>query len=159
LALEALVPLPAKGTVNSNFRLQASGRNWFLRINEGKRDEDVAAEAQLVTRLREGGLPTPEVVPTRTGAWFARHAGKAVTLFPWVEGHEAVPRADQPGRCAVVGRALALWHHAGAALPEASLPRNHYTLDELERRLARFADDARFAQVVPLLEDELRRAR
>jgi len=67
LALEAIDPLPSKGTVNSNFRVRASGRVWFLRINEGKADGDAAAEAELVSHLRAHGLPTPEVIRTRAG--------------------------------------------------------------------------------------------
>lgn len=159
LTLESLVPLPAQGTVNSNFRVRASGRAWFLRINEGKREDDVVAEAELVTRLREGGLPTPEVVRTHDRAWFVRHGHKPVTLFPWIEGHEAKPRLDAPSTVEVAGRALALLHRAGARLATATLPRNHYGLDELERRLSRFAADPRFVEVAPLLAEELERAR
>jgi len=159
LALESIVPLPAHGTVNSNFRVRASGRELFLRVNEGKRDEDVVAESELVTRLREGGLPTPEVLRTRDGAWFARAQGKPVTLFPWVGGREAEPHPDRPETVEVVGRALGLLHRAGARLGAASLPRNHYSLDELARRLGTFAHDARFAEIVPLLDEELARAR
>ena len=47
--------------MNSNFRVRASGRLFFLRVNEGKRDEDVVAEADLVAALRSGGVPTPEI--------------------------------------------------------------------------------------------------
>ena len=159
LVPDEVTPLPAHGTVNSNFRVRASGRTWFLRINEGKRDDDVVAEATLVDRLRAGGLPTPEVVRTRAGAWFARHADKPVTLFPWLNGREAEPRFDRPSTVAVAGRALALLHLASAGLEPSSLPRNHYSLDELERRVGRFAADARFADALPVLVDELRRAR
>jgi len=42
---------------------------------------------------------------------------------------------------------------------DGDLPRNHYSLDELERRLQTFARDARFAEVVPPLERELASAR
>jgi homoserine kinase type II len=159
LRLESIVPLPAHGTVNSNFRVRASGRDYFLRVNEGKRDEDVAAEAELVHRLREGGLPTPEVLRTRSGEWFTRAHGKPATLFPWTDGREAEPHPDRPETMRVVGRALALLHRAGARLQAASLPRNHYALDELERRLGSFAGDARLAEIVPALTAELARAR
>jgi homoserine kinase type II len=159
VTLERIQALPAHGTVNSNFRVRASGRDYFLRVNEGKRDEDVVAEAELVNRLREGGLPTPEMLRTRTGGWFARAHGKPVTLFPWIDGREAEPRPDRPETVEVVGRALALLHRAGAKLDAASLPRNHYSLDELERRLKSFAPDPRFAEATGLLAEELERAR
>jgi homoserine kinase type II len=159
LAFEAIDPLPAKGTVNSNFRVRASGRTYFLRINEGKADGDAAAEAELVAHLRAHGLPTPEILRTRAGSWFARFAGKPVSLFPWVDGHEAAPDPHRPETIRVAGEALGLLHAAGASWPRERMPRNHYTLDELERRLASFAGDARVADVVPALEAELARAR
>jgi Ser/Thr protein kinase RdoA (MazF antagonist) len=109
LSLETLVPLPSKGTVNSNFRLQASGRTWFLRINEGKRDADVAAEAELVTQLRQGGLPTPEVMRTRRDGWFATHAGKPVTMLrPAARGRGA------PGRCCTARAHRCRWRRCRA---------------------------------------------
>jgi homoserine kinase type II len=147
LAFESLEALPALGTVNSNFRLRASGRVWFLRVNEGKRAEDVAAEVKLLQALGARGVPTPQPVgePHALGEKF-------VTLFPWVPGRESHALADS----AVCGQALRLIH---AARLDGELPRNHYTLDELERRLATFLADARFAEVAPALGRELSRAR
>jgi homoserine kinase type II len=129
-----------------------------LRINEGKRDDDVAAEANLVERLREGGLPTPPVVKTTDGRWFTRISGKPITLFPWLDGYEADPRPLDPSSVRVAGHALGILHRSGNRLGVAALPRNHYTIAELERRLATFAADDRFREVVPLLSDELARA-
>jgi homoserine kinase type II len=155
LALERLDPLPHKGTINSNFRVRASGAEYFLRVNEGKRDEDVDGEARVVERLRAGGLPTPEVLRTRDGGWFARADGKPVTLFPWIAGREAEAAPD-PALC---GRALARLHVAGRALAADELPRNLYSLEALALRVQGFADDARVAAVAADLGDELGRAR
>lgn len=159
LALESLEPLPAHGTVNSNFRVRASGRVWFLRLNEGKREADVAAEVALVDRLRAHDLPTPEILRTRDGRAVLVAAGRPVTLFPWLAGHEAQPNAKEPATVALVGNALARLHRAGWGMGADELPRNHYALDELERRLESFADDLRVADVVPALRYELDRAR
>lgn len=159
LLLESIEPLPARGTVNSNFRVRASGRVWFLRINEGKRDEDVAAEVALVDRLVAAGVPTAEVVRARDGRAVVPAAGRPATLFPWLDGAEAAPDPNHPSTVALVGDALGRLHRAGAGLGAAELPRNHYSLDELSRRLESFADDARVADVVPALRDELDRAR
>jgi homoserine kinase type II len=147
LELHDLTPLPAHGTVNSNFLVAASDGQYFLRINEGKHEDDVRKEAWLVERLRRGGLPTPEVVPTRGGAPFARHAGKPVTLFPWIDGYEA-----EPNEVELAGLALGLLHMAAAGLPDDALPRDHYALDLLAGRVASFADDPRLP---PGLSDEL----
>ncbi|HZS41033.1 MAG TPA: homoserine kinase [Polyangia bacterium] len=159
LALERLEALPAHGTVNSNFRVRASGRDWFLRVNEGKTDDDVAREAALIERLRSGGLRTPEVKKSTNGRAFLRLGEKPVTLFPWLDAREASPQPSDPSTVRVVGRALAELHRAGRGLDAAALPRDHYTLDELERRLRRFAADARLAGIAPRLAEELARAR
>jgi len=37
-----------KGGVNSNYHLWAGGRRFFLRVNEGKSDADVAFEAEVL---------------------------------------------------------------------------------------------------------------
>lgn len=159
LALESIEALPAHGTVNSNFRIRASGRLWFLRLNEGKSDSDVANEVALVDRLRAHGLPTPEIMRTRDGRAVVTAADRPVTLFPWLDGREAHPDAKEPSTVALVGAALAKLHRAGWGMSAAELPRNHYSLDELERRLESFADDLRVADVVPALRYEIDRAR
>jgi homoserine kinase type II len=151
LELESCEALPALGTVNSNFRLRASGKSWFLRVNEGKSEPDVEAEGQLLGRLGARGVPTPQPL-VAGGRPFVALSGKLVTLFPWVAGHEAHGLAD----AALAGEALARIH---AARIEDNLPRNHYSLDELERRLQTFALDARFAGIVPSLSQELAAAR
>jgi homoserine kinase type II len=159
LSLESLEPLPAHGTVNSNFRVRASGRRWFLRLNEGKSDADVANEVVLVDRLREHGLQTPEIMRATDGRAVVQAAGRPATLFPWLDGREAQPNAKEPATCALVGTALARLHRAGWGLDAAALPRNHYSLDALSARLESFADDMRVADVVPSLRHELERAR
>jgi homoserine kinase type II len=148
MVLESWQALPALGTVNSNYRVRASGRDWFLRVNEGKSERDVAAEVALLVKLGARGVPTPQPLAPGYVAW----RDKFVTLFPWVEGREAAGLAD----AALAGEALAKIHAAGT---DGELPRNHYTLDELERRLSTFAGDARFAEVAPQLALTLASAR
>jgi homoserine kinase type II len=174
--LETLEPLPDRGTVNSNFRVRASGRLFFLRVNEGKRDQDVRAEADLVTALRAGGVPTPEILAPihlmqshqsdvdhlmqpHQNVWgdLMHVHQKPVTLFPWVAGREAQPIPDAPSVRAV-GRGLALLHRAGQALPSSTWPRDHYRLEELASRLASFDGDPRFSEVAPQLGSALARA-
>lgn len=159
LALESLEPLPAHGTVNSNFRVRASGRRWFLRLNEGKSDSDVQNEVALVDRLRAHGLPTPEIMRATDGRAVVPAAGRPATLFPWLDGREAQPDPKEPATCALVGTALGRLHRAGWGLDAAALPRNHYSLDALSERLESFADDMRVADIVPPLRYELDRAR
>src|SRR5581483_9787848 len=130
LALERLEALPAHGTVNSNFRVRASGRDWFLRVNEGKTDDDVAREAALIERLRSGGLRTPEVKKRTHGRAFLRLGAKPVTLSRSLDSSAASPLPSDPWTVRVVGRALAERHRFGRGLYAAALPRYHYTFDE-----------------------------
>ena len=113
----------------------------------------------LVDRLRAHGMPTPEIVRAPDGRAIVTAAGRPATLFPWLDGREASPDAKQPSTVALVGAALGRLHRAGWGMTAAELPRNHYSLDALERRLESFADDMRVADVVPALRYELDRAR
>lgn len=164
LTLEEIVAQPERGTVNSGFLLRASGRRWFLRVNEGKGEESVRAEAALVERLAAGGVPTPVPRRTRAGEAFARvvvgGAAKAVSCFPWLDGREARALDDAQ----VAGEALGLLHRAGAGMRAEELPPNLYSLEALGARLAvvraapkvAASDEAR--AVVPLIAEELARA-
>ncbi len=159
LALEHAEALQSKGTVNSNFFVRSTDhRRYFLRVNEGKSESDVGAEAVLVEYLHARGLKLPPVVKTQKGNWFTLVVGKPVSLFPWIEGHEATPQPGQVESMRVAGVALAELHRAGEDLPAKKLPRNHYSLEELCRRFNSFRDDPQFAEVVRWLEEELVRA-
>src|SRR2546423_13485567 len=103
--LESIEPLPAHGTVNSNFRVRASGQRWFLRLNEGKSHDDVASEVALVDRLRRHGLQTPEIVRASDGRAIVPAAGRPATLVPWLGGRGAPPGAKEPATRALGGTA------------------------------------------------------
>src|SRR5262249_23295545 len=118
---------------------------FFLRVNEGKKESDVRAETHLLARLK--AIPTPQPIGDIVG-----FGDKWITLFPWVPGREAHALAD----AAICGEALRLIH---VARVDGGLPPNHYTLDELSRRLSTFESDARFAEIVPALARELASAR
>jgi homoserine kinase type II len=158
LALEAIEPLPAHGTVNSNYRVRAAGKQWFLRLNEGKTEADVETEVALIDAMRAADVPTPFVVRAQDGRAVLPAKGRPATLFPWLFAHEAEPDPARPRTVEVAGTALGKLHLAGWGRTPERCPRNHYSLAELERRLATFAADPRVADVVPILERELARA-
>jgi homoserine kinase type II len=164
LVLEEIVAQPERGTVNSGFLLRASGRRWFLRVNEGKGEESVRAEAALVERLAAGGVPTPVPRRARSGEVFVRLTVgaevKAVSCFPWLDGREARAVDDAE----VAGEALGLLHRAGAGMRADELPPNLYSLAALEQRLAavraapKVAASEAARAAVPLVAEELARA-
>jgi homoserine kinase type II len=104
------------GTVNSNYFLTAGGRDWFLRVNEGKDEDEVRYEAELLEHLAARGVPTPPVVRSLDGTPWLVWQGRFVTLFPRVGGAHRLERRTEDD-LAAVGRALARLHLAGEDFP------------------------------------------
>jgi homoserine kinase type II len=96
----------ATGTVNSNYAVEAAAGRFFLRINEGKSQGDVAYEAELCAHLARRGVPTP-------GPRWARLKVGWVTLFPWVDGVHRAGAELSARDVEQVGEALAALHLAG----------------------------------------------
>jgi homoserine kinase type II len=108
--IRRVAPLWA-GTINSNFRLDTEGGAYFLRVNEGKGEDEVAYEAALVAHLAAAGVPTPR--PVACGDRPFAHIGeRLLTLFPWIDGEHRQGMAVLPGDAAAVGAALARIHVA-----------------------------------------------
>jgi homoserine kinase type II len=105
------------GTVNTNYRFETARGVFFVRINEGKAEADVAYEAELVAHLAARGVPTPPALPARDGRHFAALACGLVTVFPWVRAQSLRTRALGAATCARAGEALARLHLAGADFP------------------------------------------
>jgi homoserine kinase type II len=120
------------GTINSNFRLDTARGPLFLRVNEGKAEDEVAYEAELVAHLADHGVPTPRPLPARDGRPFAALRGKLLTLFPWVRGVHVDPPTMPEARA--LGEALARMHAAGASFPRRRESR--YTRAAIRARAA-----------------------
>ena len=147
----------AQGTVNSNFRVETDGGTVFLRVNEGKRREDVDYEGALLWHLAGRRFPTPQPLRTSSGTPYVQVAGHLCTVFPWVEGHH-VPEGDITAAHADrLGELLARMHVVAADFP--GLRRGIYTFERIVERVARLsrraAGVAEVAAVLPLLEDEI----
>ncbi|HEY1546245.1 MAG TPA: phosphotransferase, partial [Kofleriaceae bacterium] len=84
----------AAGTINSNFEIVAETGRYFVRVNEGKAEADVAWEARLVTALATAGVVTPSpMVATSTGLPYAPIGRKWASVFPWRDGHHLAAEA------------------------------------------------------------------
>jgi homoserine kinase type II len=131
----------AAGTINSNFAVQTERGAWFVRINEGKSEADVAWEAQLVAGLAAGGVTTPAPVVARDGRPYAALAGgdKWVSVFPWRAGRHVGPGEITAEVAAAFGAALAHLHVVGLALPAAWRRTSIYDHAHLVARHAGFA--------------------
>lgn len=150
----------AAGTINSNFSVEAGDGRWFVRVNEGKAEADVAWEARLVDALAAGGLPTPPPLRARDGRAYAPlpgAPGKWVSVFPWRAGRHLAPAEVTEAHAAAIGEALATMHAIGAALPPAWRRTSIYDHDHLVARYRGFAGsrDPALARAIEVLGEEL----
>jgi homoserine kinase type II len=147
------VEILTAGTINTNARVETTdGRVWFLRINEGKTDEEVALEVRLCQHLAARGVPTP--LPLAPPLRHVR-SGKLVTIFPWLDGAHVGADAVTELHTRAVGQALARLHLAGRDFPERR--RGIYTMEHIAARVQGLAGtaDPQLASVLPDLRPEL----
>jgi len=150
----------AAGTINSNYSVETERGRWFVRVNEGKAEADVAWEARLVEALAAGGVVTPPPVPARDGRPYApltNMHGKWVSVFPWRSGAHLGPTEVTPELAGELGSALAELHVVGLELPTSWWRGSIYDQDHLVARYARFAMncDPALARAIEVLGDEL----
>jgi homoserine kinase type II len=148
----------AVGTVNTNVRVETGHGRLFLRVNEGKSEDDVWREADIVSYAHAHGVSTPPPFRQPDGdAPFVIWQGERVSLFPWVEGRTLARAELTPAHAAAVGAALARLHLAMDGFADQRPGR--YEADEIDVRLARVAALARpeLAQAVATLTPELAR--
>jgi len=145
----------AVGTVNTNVRVETDAGPLFLRVNEGKSEDDVRREAAIVAHAAAHGVPTPAPRVATGGAPFGAWRGERVSLFPWVAGRTLGRAELTPAHAAAVGAALARLHLASAGYTDHRPGR--YEPDEIGARLAGVAALARpeLADAVAMLAPEL----
>jgi homoserine kinase type II len=127
----------AAGTVNTNVRVETTTGARFLRINEGKTEDDVAREAAIVAFVAARGVPTPAPAQTPAGQPFLPWRGQFVSLFPWSPGRTLTRAEVTADHARQAGAALGKLHRAGASFPDHRPGR--YEPDEIDRRLAHVA--------------------
>lgn len=150
----------AAGTINTNYAVDTDRGTWFVRINEGKSEVDVAWEARLIGALAAGGVVTPAPVMARDGrpyAPLATEPRKWVSVFPWRAGRHLAPGEVTAERASALGAALAQLHEVGRELPVAWRRGSIYDHDHLVARFARFehALDPQLARAIEVIGEEL----
>ncbi|HEY4179114.1 MAG TPA: homoserine kinase [Kofleriaceae bacterium] len=147
------------GTINSNFRLDTERGRYFLRVNEGKAEVDVAWEARLVAALASGGVRTPPPVLARDERPYAplAHTRKWLSVFPWRPGKHLAPSAVTAGYADELGAQLARLHQVGLELPASMRRGSIYDHDHLVSRFERIelTIDPALAQATKILSEEL----
>ena len=148
----------AAGTINSNFELETDRGVFFARVNEGKSEEDVAWEAQLVTALAAAGVTTPPPLVARNGLAYAPLVGKWVSVFPWRGGRHLAADEVTPELAQVFGAGLAILHLAGLEQPASWRRTSIYDHAHLVGRFERIEQVGDPALPVDILREELQLA-
>jgi homoserine kinase type II len=102
----------AKGSVNTNYRLEAASGTFFVRLDETRGRAEMEAEVALLAYLARRGFPTPEPAKDRDGARVGILKGKPVAVFPWMPGADKPAEKYRPLELATAGEMLAKLHHA-----------------------------------------------
>jgi homoserine kinase type II len=123
----------AVGTINTNVRVETAGGPRFLRVNEGKSEEDVVREAAIIEHAAAHGVPTPAPARASDGRPYVRWADTYVSMFPWLAGRTLTRAEVQPEHARQVGAALGRLHRASDDFADRRPGR--YEPPEIDRRL------------------------
>lgn len=149
----------AAGTINTNFKLVTERGPFFLRINEGKTEADVAWEARLVSALAADNVATPAPLVARDGLPYARTSAhdKWASVFPWRSGVHIAAGEVTPAIAEAAGAALASLHIAGRKLPADWGRTSIYDHDHLMTRLDLVSKsrDPSLTYAIAVLREEL----
>ncbi len=151
----------AAGTINSNFALETitpgGEHSYFLRINEGKSEEDVAWEARLVESLAAGGVLTQPPLRATDGRRYAPFGKKWVSAFAWRSGRHLTADEIAPDSARRLGSALARLHVVGLDLPVTWRRTSIYDHAHLIARYRGFSasTDPALARAIAILGEEL----
>jgi homoserine kinase type II len=158
--LETLTPMAA-GSVNSNFRIRAEEKDYFLRIYEEQDLAGARRDAETVAALALSGVPTPSPLKKAANAaadheFVAELEGKPAALFPWKDGEIICQARVTAAHVASVGRALGRTHRAGSSLA-SRYGVGRFRAEDLRERISRIegADDARISSLAPVLGNNL----
>lgn len=162
LRLRSLQRIP-RGTINTNFRVDTDAGPAFLRINEGKTEEEVRFESELIWHLGSHGLLTPQLWRTRSSQPYVmwrrdeHAAAQPVMLMTWVDAHELTETELTPAHTYIVGALLGQLHLCTAGFAQGRP--GIYTVARIKGRLHRLQADPRAtAEVGPLLGELLAEA-
>ncbi|HSI04163.1 MAG TPA: phosphotransferase, partial [Myxococcota bacterium] len=153
LAGATLTPITA-GHINATLAVEHQGRKLVIQRLSKIFGEEIHEDIEAVTRhLAMKGMVTPLLVPTRTGASFARDEESNVyRVFTWVTGDTHL-KATSPAMCEAAAELLGRFHFALADLKHAFKNKRGNIHDtpkhvaKLEKVLATHASHACFGAV------------
>lgn len=108
----------AKGSVNTNYRLETGRGTFFVRLDERRDARSVAREHRLLEHLAKGGFPTPLPLADGKGRRVMPFLSKPLCVFPWLPGADKEAHEYGPRDLGEAGAMLARLHLASQGFPE-----------------------------------------
>lgn len=119
----------AKGSVNTNYRLETGTGVYFIRIDERRTAEDLVYESALLDHLADRDFPAPRPLRDRAGHIQRTFERKQLMVFPFLPGADKPAHEythDELGAC---GEILARLHDATTDF--APTQRNRFGLESV----------------------------
>jgi homoserine kinase type II len=149
-----------RGAVNTGYHVWSGGRRFFLRVNEGKAEQDARFEAEVQQYLHAAHFPVPELLPALDGRPWIELEGRPAMLFAYAPGEELAPGAITPERCRRLGEQMGRLHDLAAGF--AHVRPNPHGVAWVTGRLRLAASSAgagdEAAAALPAFEEELARS-
>lgn len=149
------------GLINQTWLVEADGRQTVLQALNPLFPPTVNDDIRAVTaHLRRQGCLTPELLPSRDGAWWVEAGGRVYRLMTHIAG-VSLERLDAPSRAWQAGALLARFHRALDGLDHVFASQRlgvHDTprhLANLRRALAEHEGHPRLDQIRPLADEIL----
>ncbi len=102
------------GVENTNYHIFTTKGRYVLTVHEGKvLESDLPFFLGYIQFLREGGLPTCEVIPKNNGELYGLIKNKTAAISAFLDGEGTEVDAVQPAQCRQVGEILAKMHNMG----------------------------------------------
>ena len=106
----------AEGVENTNYRIETTRGAYILTLFEKRTNEnDLPFFMELMAHLDDRGLPTPEPIKTKQGAFIGVLADRPAVVLEFLSGRPIMP--PETRHCAAAGATLARMHGAVIDFP------------------------------------------
>lgn len=129
------------GTVNTNYHLETSAGDFFLRINEGKEEEDVEYEVAVLEFFTRHSVNTPLPRLSRTNNRYYKYQGLFISVFDWQEGKQVSSQTIESEHCHSLGLEMGKLH-ACSPIPVPLQRPSRYSDAELRTRFESFSQSS-----------------
>jgi homoserine kinase type II len=116
------------GVSNTNYSLTTERGRFILTLFEPHRvrADDVPYFLNYSLTLERSGIPCPQTMRRKDGAYHALFKDRPAAIFSYLKGEGATPQDASVERCKESGAILARMHQAAGAIPDG--PDNAYSL-------------------------------